>query len=111
MKLAADQRLLMTWQNDSSNYSNPTSTQATVMVWSMGMLLACQLDVSRQAHLEGDPKGGYSNAPTSHLHECVVTQKLVESGCFSGCRLSCTERSERFKHVRLMNQIEAIRAD
>lgn len=32
----------------------------------------------RQAHLEGDPKGGYSNAPTSHLHECVVAQFALE---------------------------------
>ena len=32
---------------------------------------------ARQAHLEGDPKGGYSNAPTSHLHECVVAQKFA----------------------------------
>ena len=30
--------------------------------------------IETQAHLEGDPKGGYSNAPTSHLHECVVTK-------------------------------------
>ena len=33
---------------------------------------------ARQAHLEGNPKGGYSNAPTSHLHECVVAQFALE---------------------------------
>ena len=41
--------------------------------------------IETQAHLEGDPKGGYSNAPTSHLHECVVTKGFAtgETGWIS----------------------------
>ena len=36
--------------------------------------LAANCLLQPQAHLEGDPKGGYSNAPTSHLHECGVAK-------------------------------------
>jgi len=52
-----------------------------------GLFLACCFLIAvlgfLLAHLEGDPKGGYSNAPTSHLHECADSADLLFSDLFS----------------------------
>eukprot|EP00913_Durusdinium_trenchii_P010478 g9824.t1 len=52
-----------------------------------GLFLVCCLLIAvfgfLLAHLEGDPKGGYSNAPTSHLHECADSADLLFSDLFS----------------------------